>query len=144
MALDSITVPLVPVGVKTATNKLPDDSHQSQAVIADPATALMAAVKATPPALTDAGLVVRQAPIAGTLKDAAGTLSSTGNVSLAGVCIGARIFAVDVVSTFKLSAGGAVHTVRANAGADLNLINLVDPTVIWVSGVMDVSLFCLQ
>lgn len=144
MALDSITVPLVPSGVKTATNKLPDDSHQSQAAIADPTSALMAAVKAAAPALTDAGLVVRQAPTAGTLKDAAGTLSSTGNVSLAGVCIGSRIFAVGVDSTFKLSAGGATHTARAGAGFDLNLINLVDPTVIWVSGVLDVSLFCLQ
>lgn len=116
---------------------------------ADPTDILAKAnVRKIDPATSDYGIVVRQAPSPKTLADASGVLTGAGTVTLTGQCVGGRIFANGADGSFTINSG-SVHNVRSGTGFDLNLTYagltvLVNPVITWVSGSLDISLFCLQ
>ena len=80
----------------------------------------------------------------GTWTYVTGSLIATGTLSGSGRCNGLRVFANAVDSSFTIN-GGATITLRANSGLDISSgANLLNPSVVWVSGSIDVFIELLN
>ena len=74
----------------------------------------------------------------GTWSYKAGSLSSSGSLTITGNCVGIRVFANGQDGGFKINSGDTIN-VRNGAGIDINpQSQLVNPVVAWVSGTLDV------
>lgn len=73
----------------------------------------------------------------------AGTLTAAGDITIAGNCVGVRVFANGTDSSFRLNSGQTIN-VRSGAGVDINPRGLLtNPKVSWVSGSLDVLITVL-
>lgn len=97
-------------------------------------------VDSTPGSTTPQGpiaLASKQPNIVGTWSYKSATLTS-GSLSATGKCQGILVFGAGGEASFKVNAG---ETITVRSGIAMNIApngNLVDPTVTWVTGTLDV------